>query len=51
MADFNTRKNGEEQVSIRFSDVIVSNGVFWVNSWRWLVGTEVPCSEDGKEGE
>ena len=41
----------EEQVSIRFNDVIVVNGIFWVDSWRWrLVGTEVPCSEDGREG-
>ena len=40
----------EEQVSIRFSDVIEANGVFWIVSWwSWLVGTEVPCSEDGKE--
>ena len=39
----------EEQVSIRFSDVIEANGVFWVVSW--LVGTEVPCSEDGKENQ
>ena len=40
----------EEQVSIRFSDVIEANGVFWVVSWWRLVGTEVPYSEDGKEG-
>ena len=40
----------EEQVSIRFSDVIEANDVFWVVSWWWLVGTEVPCSEDEKEG-
>ena len=45
----NRLKADEEQVSIRFSDVIEANGFFWVVSWRWLVGTEVPCSEDGKE--
>jgi hypothetical protein len=45
----NRLKADEEQVSIRFSDVLVSNGLFWVD-WR-LVGTEVPCSEDGKEEE
>lgn len=48
----NRLKADEEQVSIRFSDVIEANGVFWVDRcWWWLVGTEVPCSEDGKEGE
>lgn len=42
----NRLKADEEQVSIRFSDVIKSNGIFWVDSWWWLaVGTEVPCSE------
>ena len=42
----------EEQVSIRFSDVIEANDVFWVVSWRWrLVGPEAPCSEDGKENQ
>lgn len=42
----------EEQVSIRFSDVIEANGFFWVVSCWWrLVGTEVPCSEDGKENQ
>ena len=43
----NRLKADEEQVSIRFSDVIVSNGLFWVD-WR-LVGTEVPCSEGKAE--
>ena len=28
----------EEQVSIRFSDVIEANGDFWVVSWLWLAG-------------
>lgn len=48
----NRLKADEEQVSIRFSDVIEANGVFWVNSCWWrLVGTEVPSSEDGKENQ
>ncbi len=47
----NRLKADEEQVSIRFSDVIKANGIFWVVSWWWLDGIEDPCSEDGKEGE
>lgn len=30
----------KEQVSIRFSDVIEANGVFWVVSWLWLAGRD-----------
>lgn len=38
-------------VEARFSDVIEGNSAFWVISWLWLeVGTEGPCSEDGREG-
>lgn len=46
----NRLKADEEQVSISFSDVFKTNGIFWVVGWWWLVGIEDPCSEDGKEG-
>ena len=36
----------EEQVSIRFSDAIEANGVFWFDSYWWRLAfvIEVPCS-------